>query len=324
MTPADSLGWAWVGHLLDGGRTPWAQFDGAPAAPRLGVFPGAAQLELARRVNEAGARPTVVRRILTTGAPFRGQQEFLVRGVAEVRDYGPVPVDPAEVPRQELVRVGVGALAEELASRVPPPARPRRPRPWDRFRGSGVLALPLAPVDHLLYDAWAARARRGRVLAWRRWTVRLARTDRVPEPLQFERRAQRWLATGFRRRVEVTPEASGRPVAADSVELVRQVHMLLGGLLAPDERDRLAQQLLSPWLGQRIGDRRLRLPDEVRAWATTLGERIAEDVRRAGYPVRGNLATLTQLDTAAPQRPPLDDVLAATVHVLGKGWENES
>lgn len=324
MTRADSPGWAWVGHLLDGGCTPWAEFEGASAAPLLAAFPGAAQLELARRVNAVGARPAVVRRILTTGAPFRGRQEFLVRGVAEVRDYGPVPVDPADVPRQELVRVGIGALAEELTSRVPPPLRTRRPLPWDRFRGSGVLALPLAPVDHLLYDAWVARARRGRVLAWQRWTRRLARTDRVPEPLQFKRRAQRWLTTGFRRRVEVTPAASGAPVAPDSVELVRQVHLLLGGLLGPAERDRLAQQVLSPWLDQRSADRRLCLPDEVRPWATTLGERIAEDVRRAGYPVRGNLAVLTRLDTAAPQRPPVDDVLAATVHVLGKGWENES
>ena len=165
MTRADSLGWAWVGHLLDGGCTPWAEFEGASAAPLLAAFPGAAQLELARRVNAVGARPAVVRRILTTGAPFRGRQEFLVRGVAEVRDYGPVPVDPADVPRQELVRVGVGALAEELTSRVPPPLR-ARPSPVRRLGGPGptgqgarVAALdPSAGADRPRARAAAVRA----------------------------------------------------------------------------------------------------------------------------------------------------------------------
>lgn len=320
-SPTTARGWAWVEHILAGGTTPWAEFDGTPSGVPAGFFPGAAQLELARRVNLAGGRGEVVRRILATGAPARGRQEFLVSGVAETRGYGPMPIDPAEVPDAELIRVGVGVLTEHLAAAVPPVQPAATRGRLSRFRGNGVLTLPLAPVDRLLHDAWVTRARRGPVLPWQRWTVRLARADRVPPSMLFVSRGEHWLATGFRRRVELSPAALPPPIDAGAADLVRRIQPLLGGLLDREQRDRLAVQVLAPWLERRTGVRRLTLPVEARAWAVGLAERMAADVRRAGYPVRGDLTVLTEIDTGGPERPPLDDVLAVTVQVLCEGWE---
>ncbi len=75
-------------------------------------------------------------------------------------------------------------------------------------------------------------------------------------------------------------------MAADATDLVRRVQPLLGGLLDRDSRERVSTQVLAPWLDRQIGARRLVLPVEAREWAVTLAERLAADVRRAGYPVR--------------------------------------
>ncbi len=319
MTGTDARGWGWVAHLREGGCTPWAEFTGT-AAPDAGPFPGAAQLELARRVNLAGGSTDVVRRILGTGAPARGRQEFLLRGAVAERDYGPRPVDPSEVPPAELVRVAVGALAEQLARapRLPAPAPQRRRR---CARGSGVLALPLAPVDALLYDVWASRAARGPVLPWPQWTVRSAHLERVPAALRFRRRGEEWRATGFRRRVELTAAALGPVIEPEAAEVVRKVQPLLGGLVDPTRRAELVDRVLRPWMEARTGGTALVVPEEARAWARGVAEGIAADVRRAGYPVRGDLGTLWAMAEAGRARPLGERVLEVTVQVLCDGWE---
>ena len=48
-----AIAWSWVEHLRSGGTTPWAEWVREPAAPAdvpRGPLPGAAQLELVRRL----------------------------------------------------------------------------------------------------------------------------------------------------------------------------------------------------------------------------------------------------------------------------------
>lgn len=322
MTSAASRAWGWRAHLLEGGVTPWREFSGPGAAPAEEFFPGAAQLELARRFNEVGSRPDVVRRILETGGPGRGRQELPLPGLGLERTWGPAPMDPQDVPVEELIRIGLGVLVESLATAPmpPPPAAPRQ-RWLDRFRGPGVLTLPLVPVDRLLRDAWIARVRQGPVMKWSAWTAKLARLDRVPRELQFEQRATQWLATGFRRRVELTPVDETPRTDPAAAELVRQLHPLLAGLVPAQERQALNAAVLAPWLDHHVGGAELVLPRAVRPWALELADRIAADVRRAGYPVRGDVAVLHEIARRGRARPKPAEILALTLQVLDNGWE---
>lgn len=322
MNPAASRAWGWRAHLLAGGVTPWREFTGPAAAPAAEFFPGAAQLELARRFNEVGSRPDVVRRILETGGPGRGRQELPLPDAGLERSWGPAPVDPQDVPVEELIRSGLGVLVESLgALRLPPPTPAPRERWFDRFRGHGVLALPLAPLDQLLYDAWVARVRQGPVMKWSEWTAKLARIDRVPHELRFEQRATQWLATGFRRRVELSPPDPTPRVHPAATELVRRLHPLLAGLVPAAQRRELSATVLAPWLGAHAGGRELVLPRAVRPWALELADRIAADVRRAGYPVRGDVTVLHEIALQGRAKPKPAEILAFTLQVLDNGWE---
>lgn len=147
--------WSWHRHLASGGSTPWREWVGRgptadagrwpPAAERVSVPegwspPGAAQLELVRRVaarGELAGEDMHALAELVTGrsGPGRGlgQQPLSWPGDwSGGHRTGAPPVDPAEVPDEELVRVGAGALTELLlaAPASPePPAAPESPGP---------------------------------------------------------------------------------------------------------------------------------------------------------------------------------------------------
>ena len=55
-SPGVRRAWGWVDHLRDGGTTPWRDWTGEGRAGAR-VLPGAQQLELLRRLNQAG-RPS--------------------------------------------------------------------------------------------------------------------------------------------------------------------------------------------------------------------------------------------------------------------------
>jgi hypothetical protein len=143
--------WSWVAHLRAGGTTPWTAWTAADA-PDLGRFlPGAQQLELLRRLNQTHRpSPSLVGRVLTASAPGRGRPDLELVGVDEGRRFGPPAVDPTRLPDDELLRVAVGLLAQELAAGVemrelvvegapgqPTSSSRRRPR---RFRTRYQLA----------------------------------------------------------------------------------------------------------------------------------------------------------------------------------------
>lgn len=159
--PAAARAWSWVAHLRAGGCTPWGGWTGryatagageGPSGPsgssavsvsgRLGlqVLPGAQQLELLRRVNAAGLLPAATRdRVLTASGLDRGLADLPLPGGPRAA-FGPVPVDPADVPVEELLRFAVLLLADALPGVVPdeqPPGEQPGERPGVGGRAVG-------------------------------------------------------------------------------------------------------------------------------------------------------------------------------------------
>src|SRR5512133_1345670 len=97
----EARAWGWVGHLRDGGTTPWADWSApAPDDQQAGRYlPGAQQLELLRRINQRRLpSPELAERVLATSAPGRGRPDLGLVGVLLESRFGPPPVDPADLP----------------------------------------------------------------------------------------------------------------------------------------------------------------------------------------------------------------------------------
>ena len=125
---------------------PWADWAGT-AEPGGQFVPGAQQLELLRRLNQAGAPSSQLReRVLAASAPGRGQPDLELLGAATESRFGPRPVDPGTLPDRELLRVAASILAEDVVARgLPSPPRVGRPRPWRRpyrLLGDPELVVP--------------------------------------------------------------------------------------------------------------------------------------------------------------------------------------
>ncbi len=164
---------AWVAHLRAGGTSTWrearqdglsAQGAGGPGAvhatiadPAGDPLPGAAQLELVRRLNEEcrrqgtfsdTARRALVDLALSRGAPGRGLADHPLdtgpgqsgetgsdeaTGARPATGAGPAigapPVDPSAVPAGELARGGAGLLVEILLRQAALPSSAARTTP---------------------------------------------------------------------------------------------------------------------------------------------------------------------------------------------------
>ncbi len=239
--------WSWVAHLRGGGTTPWARWVSRPHEPAPGgaVLPGAAELELVRRL---AARSTLAPDafapladvVLARSGPGRGLPQLPLSwpyDAPPARRTGAPATDPADVPAEELVRVGTGALAELLLRGPAPVPRGARRRPWTRpFRllGAPVTAagarswlaagghveggrrpevvLLAAPFDVLLAQAWSARVQRGAPVRWAGFVDRWSRRDELPPALRLHRHAARWARRVGPEHVHVVVEPD--PVAA--------------------------------------------------------------------------------------------------------------
>lgn len=262
----EQAAWSWTEHLRAGGRTTWTDWvasgKGADATVPAGwVVPAAAQLELLRRAalrspddpRLAGLADLVLAR----SGPGRGlaQQPLSWVGPREGRRFGAPAVDPSDVPVEELVRVGVGALTELLLRSPARPAAAPTPR-RRRFTGTPAFALAGAPVttsvvrrglavaghveggrspevvllaepfDRTLAQVWSARVQRGAPVRWpgfvRRWSGR----PELPPSADLPALARTWAEQVGPARVHVVVAPAGPDPAVRAV----------AGLLGLDER----------------------------------------------------------------------------------------
>jgi hypothetical protein len=224
--------WSWTQHLRRGGSTPWARWrrdwqpDPDAAVPDGWAAPGAAQLELVRRLADRGGAlrgfTGLADLVLGRSGPGRGlAQQPLTWDGAEAPRFGPPPVDPADVPDDELLRLAVGVLAE-LLLRAPSPAAERsvvRRWPVTRSPAFALVGAPVTtalvrrdlgaaghaaggrspdvvlfaePVDRALAQAWSVRVQQGGSARWRGFVDRWAARRELPPAVDAVRTARQW------------------------------------------------------------------------------------------------------------------------------------
>ena len=71
--------------------------------------------------------PELAERVLGASAPGRGRPDLGLVGVLPESAFGPPPVDPADLPADELVRVATALIAEDVVA-AGDPLEPRTPR----------------------------------------------------------------------------------------------------------------------------------------------------------------------------------------------------
>lgn len=244
MTTGDGVGraraWGWVAHLRAGGTTPWAQWQ-ASAEPSASVLPGAAQLELVRRLNLSSPGrpldPALVQRVLTATPAGRAPAEYELRGAEYDPRFGLPPVDPAALPDEEVLRPAAHLLAQDLVARGPVPrpvVQQKRLRrrvtvagdPWLRTelqrsltasghapRPGGRVVVVGAPLPVMLADAWTHACFDRGVVGWEEWLEQWREGGGLPPGVGLAAIAHRWAARVGRRRVDVVLDESRLPRA---------------------------------------------------------------------------------------------------------------
>jgi hypothetical protein len=283
----EARAWGWVAHLQAGGTTPWATWH--EAAPQAGRhLPGAQQLELLRRLNVQGTPSAdLVERVLAASAPGRGRPDLALTGVLPESSFGSPPVDPAELPCLELVRVATSLIAEDVvaAGDPAPPRRRRRFRREVRVVGDPVLARSVrtalaadgrptggssptvlilgTTVAEMLADLWTTRAFGAGVRPWPDWIDTEVRRPHASGRVDLAGLAEQWVPRVGRRKVHVVlddpavamklagsrrrPPESTR-LSANAVELARHVAPVVGSLVPPERRTALMWHRLHPHL----------------------------------------------------------------------------
>jgi hypothetical protein len=282
--------WGWVAHLREGGTTPWQAWDGLDKElgdSRGRYLPGAQQLELLRRLNSVG-RPgaDLATRVLTASAAGRGRPDLELVGAGAYSAFGPAPVDPAELPAGELIRVAASVLADQVAEAGPAPAAtPKRPTRWRRgYRlvGDPELADPLraqlvahgrppggreprilvmgADLATMTAHAWTHRGFTEGGPAWRDWLRLLRERSELPARANLLATARTWERRVGTARVHVVLDPVAVPhlagcrhaltapavLPAEAGELGRRVSSVLGLLVLPDARATLLSAQLRP------------------------------------------------------------------------------
>jgi hypothetical protein len=344
--------WGWLAHLRAGGSTPWPAWEGT--GEPAGRLPGAQQLELVRRLNALSPLGAdLIDRILTTGGPGRGHQDLALVGDStdgKAPEFGPAPVDPTQLPADELVRLASGVLADLVVDRATPaPADPRprllRPRyllrgdPW-LTRAARVqlrsLGLPpggrrgralvvVSPLDVYCADLWAAISAHSTVPRWSTWLTRLDEQlpPRVDPVLQAARAADRvgrgrvHLCVGLDAVGELldAPVETPARLSHAALDAMRQVRGVLRVTVGEPGARALVGSTLIPWLGAADNPKLPRpgVPRSRLPWLRAEARRWQSELGAAGYAVHGG--GLDELMPADPVRtlPPTDEEI---VHVM--------
>ncbi|KQZ76125.1 hypothetical protein [Nocardioides sp. Root151] len=260
--------WAWVDHLRAGGTTPWSDFTGSVDS-RGSLLPGAIQLEVARRLNLVGGvdsaeHAALVDRVFETSGPGRGQPDLELVGVHTGSRFGPRPVDPAELPGDELIRMAVGLLADLVVAHEPGEPvveKPRAALPWRRAyslygdplavsqvrttlvragaapgRRSPVAVILADDLAGMLADVWSWRVQHAVNPSWRWWLAGWARNDRLPRVLDLPSVAANQAARLGADRVHIVAAAHHVPLVAGLVGCRRPVDATRVGL-SPEALD---------------------------------------------------------------------------------------
>ena len=354
-SPGVRRAWGWVDHLRGGGTTPWQEWTGEGRAGGR-FLPGAQQLELLRRLNQAGRpSPALATRVLEASAPGRGRPDLELEGAVDRLAFGPPPVDPADLPDDELLRVAASVLADLVVEAgLPAAAPPRRVRLWrTRYRlvGDAALADPIraelvaqgrppggrgsivlvlgTDLGRMLADAWTTRSFTVPGHGWRDWlhTASLRRT--VPPRVDLALIARTWVDRVGTERVRVVldpaqvprlvgvrrPLPSVPPLSADAVDLARRVGQVLGLLAVPPRREALLRTTLRPWLAVHPGPP-LVLPAEEVDWVRDRAARMRDALLHAGYAVLGDPDGLLPVDRDGVPEPSDAGVLALATRLL--------
>lgn len=320
---------AWVAHLRAGGTTPWAVFAATSeqsAGARVAT-PGAQQLETLRRLNQVGRpSPALAERVLHADLAGRGHGDLGLVGEPQPR-FGTPPVDPAQLPSAELLRVLTGLLAEDVvAAGVPPRPAARRPR-FRRVRyrlgGDPWLAVPMRAelarhgyppgggravtylvgrdLSSMLVDAWTRRALVDGAATWELWLKKLRRADRLPPRADLARQARWWSARVGPQNVRIVTDPALVPrilgvgvalpepplLAADALDLARRVSPLVGLFAGPGHREELMLQGLVPRLAHVSGEP-LAVPERFRRWVARRARMAHEELTSGDYAVLGD------------------------------------
>jgi hypothetical protein len=355
----EARAWGWVAHLRDGGTTPWAQWQ-APATPdqQAGRYlPGAQQLELLRRLNlRSLPAPELADRVLGTSAPGRGRPDLGLVGVLPESGFGPPPVDPADLPADELVRVATALLAEDVvASGAPPPPHGTRLlRRRYRMLGDPCVATPVrdaliasgrppggsgatvvivgGDLGPMLAHVWEARSFGAGVRPWLDWLAVEARRPHLHGRVDLAALAEEWVPRVGAGKVQVVlgdPRRAGRlagarrltpalaELSADAVELARRTAPVVGTLVAPEQRTALMWHRLRPVLAAYDGPA-LRVPRRHDAWLADRAADLRRRLARGDYAVHGALPDAGVHLGARPgvTAPDDDGVLALAISVL--------
>jgi hypothetical protein len=330
-TDGQARAWGWVVHLRSGGTTPWSAWrEPAPPQQQAGRYlPGAQQLELLRRLNQQRVpAPGLAGRVLAASAPGRGRPDLGLVGVLPRTRFGPQPVDPSELPPDELVRVATALIAEDIVAAGDPP----RPRPTRRFRrryrllgdpelarpfrealiadgrppgGSGATVVVLGTdPERMLVHAWTARCfgTEG-VRPWPEWVAAAARGGTLPPRIDLAEIAHAWADRVGDGRVHVVlddpgygarlaglrhPAPAAADLSADAIELARRTGPVVGTLVPPERRAQLLWHRLRPLLAGFDGATLL-VPERHRPWLADRATDLRRRLGRGGYAVHGDL-----------------------------------
>lgn len=331
MSEGEARAWGWVAHLRDGGTTPWARWGSAAGADDQSgrYLPGAQQLELLRRLNQHSLpSPELADRVLATSAPGRGRPDLGLVGVLPESAFGPPPIDPADLPADELVRVATALIAEDTVAAGDPlePRTPRLLRRRYRILGDPELADPLrdalladgrppggrratvvvagTDIASMLVHVWTARCLGAGVRAWPDWLASEVRRPTLLDRVDLAGLAESWTSRVGSGRVHVVLDdprlaarlvggrrrrpAYARPLSADAVELARRTAPVVGSLVAPERRTALMRHRLRPVLA-RDGGPALQVPRRHRAWLREQTLDLRRRLAAGDYAVHGAL-----------------------------------
>lgn len=352
----EARAWGWVVHLRDGGTTPWSDWSTpAPDDQQAGRYlPGAQQLELLRRINQRRLpSPELAERVLATSAPGRGRPDLGLVGVLPASRFGPPPVDPADLPADELVRVATAVIAEDVvaAGPLPEPRRPRMIRRRYRLLGDPGLANPLrdaltasgrppggsgptivvvgSDLGRMLAHVWTARSFGAGIRPWAEWlAAETRRSDLLPR-IDLAGLAEEWVSRVGAGKVHVVLDdprlaarlAGGRRVtadlselSADAVELARRTAPVVGTLVSPEQRTTLMWHRLRPVLAAADDGPALRVPDRHRRRLVEHTSTLRERLSRGDYAVHGELPDPS--GAAGVTAPDEERVLALAMRLL--------